>query len=107
VRAAIDSGAESLEDGVAFVKKRYGIVVTKPHFSAIKSQYKRREGAPKGRPGRKPKPSQKQAVEGYLAPPSTPPAAGGSDLLDAMEAMKPLVASLGKEQVKRIVDLLG
>ena len=32
---------------------------------------------------------------------------GGSELLDAMEAMKPLVGSLGKEQVKRIVDLLG
>jgi hypothetical protein len=30
--------------------------------------------------------------------------AGGSELLDAM---KPLVASLGKEQVKRIVNLLG
>jgi hypothetical protein len=31
----------------------------------------------------------------------------GSELLDAMEAMKPLVSSLGKKQVKRIVDLLG
>ena len=29
------------------------------------------------------------------------------DLLAAMEAMKPLVDSLGKAQVKRIVDLLG
>jgi hypothetical protein len=33
---------------------------------------------------------------------------GGSELLDAMEAMKhSLLASRGKEQVKRIVDLLG
>jgi hypothetical protein len=31
----------------------------------------------------------------------------GSELLEVMEAMKPLVASLGKEQVKRIIDLLG
>lgn len=51
--------------------------------------------------------SPEEAVEGYLAPPPQHPASGETDLLDAMEAMKPLVASLGKEQVKRIVDLLG
>jgi hypothetical protein len=55
---------------------------------------------------RKPKAAPGQGVEGYLTPPPKPAQAAVSDLLDAMEAMKPLVASLGKEQVKRI-DLLG
>ena len=83
----------------------FGIEMSKPHFSAVKSQLKKREGggaAPKGRPGRKPK----AAVEGYLAPPKVVPT-GEGDLLEALEAMKPLVARLGVEKVKRIVDLLG
>ena len=46
------------------------------------------------------------AVEGYLAP-SKIDAIGDGDLLDALEKMKPLVASLGPDKVKRIVDLLG
>ena len=79
--------------------------MSKPHFSAVKSQLKKREGggaAPKGRPGRKPE----AAVEGYLAPPKVVPT-GEGDLLEALEAMKPLVARLGVEKVKRIVDLPG
>jgi hypothetical protein len=40
-------------------------------------------------------------------PPERPAAGRNGDLLAAMEAMKPLVDSMGKEQVKRIVDLLG
>lgn len=45
------------------------------------------------------------AVEGYLA--SLEAGTGGSNWLDAREAVKPLVASLGKKQVKRIVYMLG
>ena len=40
----------------------------------------------------------------HLPPPSKKPASDRSDLLDAM---RPLETSLGKEQVRRIVDLLG
>lgn len=57
------------------------------------------------KPGRRPK-TAAPAVEGNLAPPPPAPT-GGSDLPDAIEAIKPLVARLGEEQVKRIVDLLG
>lgn len=105
-REAIAQGIESPDDAVAFIKQRFGIEMSKPHFSAVKSQLKKREAgggaAPKGRPGRKPK----AAVEGYLAPPKVVPT-GEGDLLEALEAMKPLVASLGAEKVKRIVDLLA
>jgi hypothetical protein len=45
-------------------------------------------------------------LEGYLAPPKID-AKGDGDLIEALEAMKPLVASLGKAQVHRLVDLLG
>lgn len=44
------------------------------------------------------------AVEGCIAPPPKSAPAGGSELRDAME---PLVATLGNEQAKRIVDSLG
>jgi hypothetical protein len=106
-REAIAQGIDSPEDAVAFIKQRFGIEMSKPHFSAVKSQLKKREAAggsaaPKGRRGRKPK----AAVEGYLAPPKVVPT-GEGDLLEALEAMKPLVASLGAEKVKRIVDLLA
>lgn len=85
------------------IKSRFGIDVTPQHFSATKSQMKSKAGKQKGKPGRKPK----AAVEGYLAPPPKPQAAGETDLLAAMEAMKPLVAALGADKVKRIADLLG
>jgi hypothetical protein len=115
VRDALEQGEESPEDGVAYIKKIHGIEMTRQTFSSYKAQEKSRqakkqEAAPKAKPGRKPREvaAPSQAVEGYLAPPSKPPVvAGETDLLAAMEAMKPLVASLGADKVKRIVDLLG
>jgi hypothetical protein len=109
IRRALAAGFEGPQEGTSYIRKEFGIEVAPQHFTATKSQIKSREGGkmPKGRPGRKPKGVPSQAVEGYLAPPPKPAPTGGSELLDAMEAMKPMVASLGKEQVKRIVDLLG
>ena len=103
-RQAIAAGLESPEEATEFIRKKFGIEMSKPHFSAVKSQLKKREGGakPKGRSGRKPK----ATVEGYLAPPPKVVPTREGDLLDAMEAMKPLIASLGPEKVKRIVDLL-
>lgn len=101
VRRALEGGFESPDSGTDYIRDAFGIEVTKQHFSATKSQLKSKAGAvPKAKPGRKPR-----ATSDFTAPP--PPIEDGSELLDAMEAMKPLVASLGKEQVKRIVDLLG
>ena len=103
-RAAIDAGHEKPSEAVAYIKESFGIDMNPQHFSAIKSQYRKKQA----KRGRKPKEATDQGVEGYLAPPPEQRAIGGEgDLLAAMEAMKPLVESLGKEQVKRIVDLLG
>ena len=109
VRQALAAGFDSPGDGVNFIRRQFGIEMQKTHFSAVKSQLKKREGEgggePKGQRG--PKGRKPEATEGYLAPPPKPSAGGQPDLLAAMEAMKPLVASLGKDQVKRIIDLLG
>src|SRR5690606_13940693 len=78
---------------------------------ATKAQQKKRQekesGGPATRRGRKPGQAPDRGVEGDLAPPPKPRPEGEGDLLAALEAMKPLVATLGKEQVHRIVDLLG
>jgi len=109
IHRALAVGHEGPQEGTAYIRGEFGIEVAPQHFSAKKSHIKDKEGSKglKGRPGRKPKAAASQAVEGYLVPPPKPAPAGGSELLHAMEALKPLVASLGKEQVKRIVDLRG
>ena len=106
-RAAIKHGIENPTEASEFILKKFGIEISPSHFSAVKSLDKKATGpapATKGKPGRKPKVA-KKPVEGYLAPP--PKQTDKGDLLDAIEAMKPLVASLGADKVKRIVDLLG
>ncbi len=80
--------------------------MTPQHFSAVKATEKKKAGAPKAKRGRKPK-AASQAVEDYLAPPPTIVPTGEGDLLDALAAMKPLIAQYGAEKVKKMVDLLG
>jgi hypothetical protein len=116
IRRALAAGFEGPQEGTAYIRKEFGIEVAPQHFSATKSQMKNKPTGRKGKPGRKPRhlmpdpqQSQKDAppIEHYFTPEPKPTPAGGSELLDAMEVMKPLIASLGKEQVHRIVDLLG
>jgi hypothetical protein len=105
VRRAISAGFDKPVEGVAYIKDQFGIDIGPTHFSAVKTTEKKKEEAKaKGKPGRKPK---SYAFEGNSASASKPAAKTGSDLLAAMEAMKPLVAALGAEKVKRIADLLG
>jgi hypothetical protein len=82
------------------------------YFSAIKSRTKAAGGevkkvaasAPKGKPGRKPK---APLVEGYVAPPEKPKAAGEPDILMALEGVKSLVGQFGADRVKKMIDLLS
>ena len=108
IRAAVAEGIESPGDGVDFIRNRFGLEMSKGHFSATKSKLKsadaqgaKRSTATKAAAERRPEP-----VEDDPRPPE-PPAGREGDLLDALEAMKPLVASLGKEQAHRIIELLG
>ncbi len=98
-RAAIESGHENPQQAVAYIKRTFGIDMGAQHFSAVKSQLRKKEGAPKGERVRKP-------LDGYLAPPKIVPT-GEGDLLDALSAMKPLIAQFGADKVKKMVDLLG
>lgn len=116
IRRALAAGHEGPQEGTSYIRREFGIEIAPQHFSATKSQIKKKQGGEKAagkrgepaRRGRKPQEAPSQGVEGYLAPPPKQPTAGDApDLLEAMEAMKPLVASLGAEKVKRIVDLLG
>ena len=102
-RAALSEGIAGPQEAVAFIKKQFGIVMAPQHFSAVKSQLKKRaaSGAPRGKPGRKPKSA------GSLALPTARRGADESDLLESLEALKPLIAQYGREKLKRLVDLLG
>ena len=58
--------------------------------------------------GRRPKQEAGRSVEGTQAPPPRQqPAAGEADVLDTLEALKPLIAQHGADKLKRLVDLLG
>ncbi len=108
IRAAVADGHESPGDGVDFIKKRFGLELSRQHFSATKSKLKTTGGGQAKKASQAPAPARKKAVpvEGYLAPPEQPAGRDGN-LLDALEAIKPLIAQHGAESVKRMVDLLG
>lgn len=104
-RAALAEGITTTEEAVIFARSEFGIEIKPTDFTLYKSKAKRsrNEAAPRGKPGRKPRPA-----EGHASAPARPRAASGeSELLEAMEAIKPLVDSMGADRVKRIVDLLG
>jgi hypothetical protein len=100
VRDALEDGLDGLDDIVNFAQTRYGLEITKQQASIYKSKEKMK--AVSSKPGRKPK----AAVEGYLAPPKSE-AKGDGDLIDALEALKPLIAQYGVDKVKRLVEVLG
>ncbi len=108
IRAAVAGGHESPGDGVDFIKKQFGLEMSKQHFSATKSKLKATGGNRYKKAGKSPVTAKKRAVpvEDYLAPPQQPAGRDGN-LLDALEAIKPLIAQHGAESVKRMVDLLG
>ena len=108
-RAAIDAGYEKPIEAVAYIKRQFSIDMDPQRFSSIKSNYRKAQSeakpgkaVPAPAPGRKPA---TPAVEGYIAPPPKQP--DGGDLLDTLEALKPLLAQHGADKLKRMVDLLG
>ena len=109
IRAAMAEGIESPGDGVDFIRRRFGIEMSKGHFSATKSKLKTMEGAKKAAPKAAPQEATKRKQEpvwDYQTPPEQPAGRDGN-LLDALEQMKPLIAQYGPDHVKRMVDLLG
>ena len=106
IRAAVAEGHESPGEGVDFIKKHFGLEMSKQHFSATKSKLKKTGGSQSRKASQAPARKKAVKVEGYLSPPEQPAGRDGN-LLDALEAIKPLIAQHGAESVKRMVDLLG
>ena len=108
-RAAIDAGHDKPVAAVAYIKRQFGIDMNPQHFSSIKSNYKKSQGEEKPVEAASPPTPRRKvatpAVEGYVAPP--PKQADGGDLLETLEALKPLIAQHGADKLKRMVDLLG
>jgi hypothetical protein len=105
-RQAIRAGYEKPAEAVAWIKTTFGIDMNPQHFSAIKSNDKKKQEAAISDPARRgPRPG--VLVEGYVAPPERPKAAGEPDILLALEDVKQLVSQFGADRVKRMVDLLG
>jgi hypothetical protein len=107
-RAALDAGYEKPAQAVEYIKTKFGIDMNPQYFSAIKTRTKSAPVAAKAEPakrGRKPREVAPLAAQPVAAP--KPVANGQTDLLDALTAMKPLIAQYGAEQVKKMVDLLG
>jgi hypothetical protein len=105
-RAAIDAGYDKPGPAVEYIKEQFGVEIGAQHFSAIKSTYLKKQGdaKPKGKPGRKPR-VDAPVAERPLATPTKKVAEG--DLLDALTAMKPLIAQFGADRVRKMIDLLG
>jgi hypothetical protein len=94
VRAALAEGLDQPTDGVAYIKAEFCIDLPRPMWSSYRAQLKAGE----------------QEASGAAPKPSVSPKHGGggeTDLIDAMETLKPYVAEHGAERLKRIIDLIG
>jgi len=106
VRAALAEAMETPNDGLGFIKSKFGVDFPRPMWSSYKAQIRAQEqkkALKRSKPGRKSKGAESSGSALRAASKSD----SDVDLLAAMEAMKPLVEALGAERVKRIADLLG
>ena len=117
-RSAIEAGHEKPSEAVKYIKDKFGLDMNPQYFSSIKTRTRTagEPGSKKAEPeparrGPKPKVAaptpRKPLVEGYVAPPEKPKAAGEPDVLLALEGIKELVDQFGVDRVKRMVDLIG
>jgi hypothetical protein len=101
VRQALAAGLDGLDDIAKFVKAKHGHDIPKPQISAYKAQTKAKAAAAALNSDADLKPNsavQQAAKHG---------GGGETDLITAMEAIKPYVIEHGAERMKRIIDLLG
>jgi hypothetical protein len=102
VQRALAAGVDSPADGVAYVKKEFGITLNNQGFSTIKSQLKKAAGeskpaAKRGRP----------AASANGAVVHKPVANAVSSPAELARAVKELVAAHGVETVKDMVDVFA
>ena len=108
-RQAMKAGYQKPAQAVAWIKETFGIELNPQHFSAIKTNDKKKQeagAAAKAEPAKRGSRSS-VIIEGYVAPPERPRTPGEPDMLLALEGVKELVNQFGADRVKRMVDLLG
>lgn len=96
VRAALAKGLDSLDDIEGFVKSQYGLEISRQMLSSYKAQQRAREAKKAGGEPAKRGPKPKAAAS----------SGGDGDILSALEALKPLIASQGAEKLHRLIDVL-
>jgi len=110
-RAAIDAGYDTPAEAIKYIRDNFGIEMTARHFSAVKSNDRRAAGKPRARRGRKRGTGRRGRPPGSTTRATATSVASqrvdNTALLKALETIKPLVDSFGKEGVKRMVDLIG
>ncbi len=110
VRDALAHGEDSPEEGTRYIKNTHGIDITRQMFSSYKAQQKARDAKKQGdaEPAPAAPTSRKRAatIDGFLSSPSMAHPAD-NNLIESLEALKPLIAQYGPDKVKRLVDLLG
>lgn len=114
IRVALREGIESPDEATDMIRKRFGLDISKTHFSATKSQLKKKEGLGTPRGTRGPRAAEKAPASEAAPTPAPraraastaqqPPAPEGGMISD-LAAVKALVKRLGVEQVKQIADL--
>jgi len=116
VRKAVAAGYEKPASGVPYIKTQFEVDIDPKYYSVAESQLKKREAKSSFAPepakrGRKPKAAEpvasKPLVDGCVAPPEKPKAAGEPDVLLALEGVKELVQQFGPDRVKKMIDLLS
>lgn len=105
IRRALAAGIDTPTDGAQYIRRVFGIEVTSRHFSATKARQKNRDSK-LSTPVRRRQNPKVESEGGEPTPPPQTHKEGEGDLLNTLEALKPMIARHGAEKLKRMVDLL-
>ena len=101
-RAALAAGVEVPKQASVYIKQRFGVDISPQQFSAEKCRLKQRATDPVSSPY-----GDLSHYSLSATGSSRHRSFGKTDVLEALEVIKPLIDQLGADKVKRMVDLLG
>ena len=104
IRAALAAGADTPDAGVRFIKDRFGLDVTKQHWSASSSQFRKKDGSAPKAP-RAPRAAKAPAPSPRAETPAPTKTAASADVIGDLEAVKALIRKHGVDGLKRLADL--
>ena len=99
VRRALAAGIDKPAEGVAFIKKEFGLELTSGQFSTVKFQEGKKKGRTPGKRGRKP--------AATSAPGLVVNGRSAGNPAELARAVKALVMAHGPEAVKGMVDVFA